>query len=146
MGQGIDSALNKQGAQQTRQLAQYLQTEKISYIYSSDLGRAIYTAREISSFHPKTPLILSPHLRERNLGIYEGQPNNEWRKATEQSSLPFHIFKPPQGESYAELQQRISPFFDTLIIKHKNDTVLLVSHTGALTMLLLKILDRPISK
>lgn len=146
MGQGIDGSLNEEGIEQARKLAQRLKEENIDVAYVSDLKRAVHTAREILGFHPSAKMILTQELRERNLGIYEGGPNIAWKAAMEQSPLPFHVFQPSGGESYAELQDRVGTFFDSLFEKHQNDTILLVSHTGALTMLLLKILNKPITR
>jgi len=64
----------------------------------------------------------------------------------QQSPMPFHEFQPTNGESYSDLQGRVGKFFDMLLSKHKDDSILLVSHTGSLTMLLLKILNKPITR
>lgn len=146
MGQGIDGSLNEEGMAQARKLARRLKEEKIDVVYVSDLTRAVNTAREVLSFHPSAKMITTPLLRERNLGIYEGGPNVRWKEAMRQSPLPFHVFQPPGGESYAELHNRVGTFFDSLFENHRNDTLLLVSHTGALTMLLLKLMDKPITR
>ena len=91
-------------------------------------------------------MILAPQLRERNLGIYEGGPNAVWKAIMRQSPVPFHLFQPPGGESYSELQERVGVFFYSLLKKHRNDTLLFVSHTGVLTMLLLRIFNKYITK
>jgi alpha-ribazole phosphatase len=146
MGQGLDGSLNSQGIEQAKKLAERLKEESIQFAYVSNLTRAVRTAEEVLKFHPTVQVILSPELRERNLGIHEGRPNNEWKEVMQQSSLPFHIYQPQEGESYSELQKRVGTFFYTLLEKHIDDTVLLLSHTGALTMLLLKLFDKPITK
>ena len=146
MGQGIDGSLNKEGMAQARKLARRLKEENIDVAYVSDLTRAVHTAQEILNFHPSAKMITTSLLRERNLGIYEGGPNTRWKEAMRQSPLPFHVFQPPGGESYAELYNRVGAFFDSIFRKHSNNTLLLVSHTGTLTMLLLKLLDKPITR
>lgn len=146
MGQGIHGSLNHEGIEQARRLAYRLKDEKIHFAYVSDLQRAVHTAKEVLKFHPSAQMILAPQLRERNLGIYEGRPNTEWKEAMQKSPLPFHAFQPAGGESYAQMQKRIGTFFNTVLEKHEHDAVLLVSHTGALAMLLLKILNQPITR
>src|ERR1051325_8568524 len=89
MGQGIDGVLNEEGVQQARKLADRLKEEKIDFAYTSDLKRAISTTEEILKYHPHTKMICVSELRERNLGIYEGKPNFEWKEAMQKSFLPF---------------------------------------------------------
>lgn len=146
MGQGVDGSLNDEGMEQAFKLARRLKDENIDIAYVSDLKRAVHTAQEILGFHPSAKMILTPELRERNLGIYEGGSNTVWKEAMRQSSLPFHVFQPSGGESYSELHDRVGIFFDSLFERHQDDTILLVSHTGTLTMLLLKILNKPITR
>lgn len=143
MGQGMGGDLNEAGLIQAEKLALRLKDETIHYAYISDLKRTVDTASEVLKYHPEAEVVYAPELRERNLGIYGGGPRAHWKKAMEESPLPFHIFKPEGGESYGELQERVGNFYFQLIKKHANDTVLLLSHTGALTMLFLKIFNRP---
>ncbi len=146
MGQGVDGILNEQGIEQAKKLANRLKDERIDFAYISDLKRAIDTAEEILKFHSRVEAIHTPYLRERNLGVYEGGPNTVWKEVMQKSSLPFHSFQPQGGESYSQLQERVGKFFDELLSKHGSNSVLLVSHTGALTMLLLKILGKDITR
>lgn len=146
MGQGIDGDLNEQGIEQAKKLAARLKNEIIHHAYVSPLKRAVKTAGEILKFHPEANQIFSPEISERNLGVYEGRPNTEWKEIMRKSALSFNIFKPEGGESYQELYERVSNFFDNLTKQHPDETVLILSHTGALTMLLLKILNKPITR
>lgn len=144
MGQGLDGTLNKTGMLQAQRLAHRLKDEEFQYIYVSDLKRAVDTAKAIHQYHPHAELLLAPELRERNLGIYEGGPREQWKKVMKESPIPFHAFKPEKGESYQELQERVKQFFQQLLEKHPEDNVLLVGHTGVLTMLFLHIFNRPV--
>lgn len=144
MGQGVDGTLNEMGIFQAQRLAQRLKDEQFQYVYVSDLKRAIDTAKEIVKFHTQAELIPTPALRERNLGVYDGGPREQWKRAMKESPLPFHAFKPERGESYQELQERIRVFFEQLQQKHSHDRLLLVSHTGALTTLFLYLFQRPL--
>ena len=112
MGQGVDGLLNELGIEQAKKLALRLREEDMTAVYVSDLKRAVRTAEEVLYFHPRTKMILAPQLRERNLGIYEGGPNKVWKEVMEQSPIPFHLFQPEGGESYAELQERVGKFFE----------------------------------
>lgn len=146
MGQGIDGPLSDEGLVQAQLLAERLCKESISHVYTSDLQRAVHTAQVVAQLHPKAIMKSDPALRERNLGIYEGRPNTEWKAAMERSLLPFHSYKPENGESYTELHERVSKFFDRILKERTKDTILFVSHTGTLTMLLIHVLGLPITK
>ncbi len=145
-GQGINSLLNEEGIKQAQALADFLKHEKITVAYASPLDRAVHTAQEVLKHHPAVKITTSDHLKERNLGIYEGKGKGEWKKIKKNTKEPFHLFRPEKGESYAELQQRVKSFFDGLIDKHPNDTVFMVSHGGTLGMLYLYLLGKELNE
>ena len=145
-GQGIDSSLNEEGINQAKKLGQHLKRETITYAYVSPLERAVHTAREILAHHPSAQLIKAPHLKEQNLGIYEGKGKEDWKEVKKNSKEPFHLFKPEGGESYEDLQERVKIFFSGLVDMHENDTLLLVSHAGTLGMLYLHLFDKPLTE
>ncbi len=146
MGQGIDGVLNEEGMEQARCVAERLRGEHVTSIYTSNLRRATYTAKIIRQYHPRARMMSEPALRERRLGIYEGRPNTEWKVAMEASTLPFHLYQPQGGESYDEVYKRICILYERLLSEAPNETILLVSHTGTLTMLLLRVFGLSITR
>lgn len=148
LGQEIDAPLNQDGIEQARKLAERLKDEEIHIAYTSDMERAVQTAEEILRFHSPVKLATASALREWKAGVYSGQLMEEGNKEKdrERSGLPFDVFKPQNGESYVELQERLKPFLRMLLQKHKKDSVLIVSHAVTVTVLLLTILDLPITK
>lgn len=147
MGQSIGGTLNETGKRQAKQIAVRLARYAIKYIYSSDLKRSIDTAIEIGRLHPKAEIIPVNLLRERNLGVFEGLPNQEWRTAMENSTQRFSRYKPPLGESYEELSRRTNNFIQTLTVKHlPDDTIVIVSHAGTLAIIYMNLLNRLIKK
>ena len=60
-----DSDLNEMGYKQSMTLAWMLKKEKLDYIYTSDLKRAVQTTKEIAKHHPNTPIIMDKGLREQ---------------------------------------------------------------------------------
>lgn len=137
--------LNDTGKWQARQLALRLQDEFIDYVYCSDLKRAVDTAAEVIKFNPDVSVQYTSILRERSLGIYEGKPKGEWREAIRAITAPFHLFRPMGGESYEEVRHRIYEFYQMLLVRHPDDTVLLVTHGGILTMLYLTLFKKPLN-
>lgn len=145
-GQSVGGELTAIGVEQARQLARRLRHEKIDYVYCSDLKRAKDTAAVILRFHPNVPIRYEPAMRERSLGIYEGKPKTEWRKANKEKTDSFRLFKPLAGESHEEMRCRICTFFKTLAERHPNDCILLVGHGGPFTLLYLELHGHPITE
>ena len=78
--QGIaDIDLNHNGKRQVQELADSLKEEKINAIYSSDLKRALETARAIAAHH-KLKVNIEEDLREMNQGELEGLKFSEIRE------------------------------------------------------------------
>ncbi len=146
IGHDVDPLLTKEGIKQAEKLADFLKNEKIHFAYVSPQKRAVHTAKEVLKFHPSAKMEHIPHLKEQNLGIYESVPKHVWKEIKAKSTEPFHLFKPPKGESYVELQGRVKKFFDELFDKHQNDTVLIVSHGGTLGMLYLHLFGKEITE
>lgn len=147
MGHTIGGDLNDTGIIQARQLAQRLASEHISIIYTSDLQRAVDTTAMIAKFHPQTPILQEPLLRERNLGIYEGGPSEKWKEAMRNSSDPFQLFRPQGGESYADLHIRIEKFLQKIFRFgfSPTDSILIMSHTATVTIMLLRLFEKSIT-
>lgn len=146
MGQAIDSSLNTNGLNQAIKIADILKTKQINYLYSSDMKRCLETANQIIKYHPQLKIHSRPELKERNHGIQGGMLRKDREKLEEESGEPFELQHFTNGESYLDLQKRIYNFYISIIDKHKNDQILIVSHVGAIAMLILKILNLPITK
>ncbi|OGZ69884.1 MAG: hypothetical protein A3D44_03225 [Candidatus Staskawiczbacteria bacterium RIFCSPHIGHO2_02_FULL_42_22] len=146
IGQESEVLLNEEGVLQANKLADFLRKETIRVAYVSPQKRAVHTGREVLANHPKVKLIHAPHLKEQNLGIYEALGKAEWKEIKKQAKDPFHLFKPPQGESYLELQKRARVFFDYLMEFHEHDTVFMVSHGGTLGVLYLDLFGKELTE
>lgn len=121
--------LTDKGKEQAKETALALKDKKFDHIYSSDLNRCVDTAEFIKEFHPDTPLTFTKELRERNLGVLQGQKAKEvdWIKMTGDAQGQG---KPEEGESIPELKVRALEFVGKLYDQHPDDSILLVSHNG----------------
>src|SRR5262245_50858139 len=72
----LDSRLTARGIAQAKALAARLGRERFAALYSSDLGRAVQTAREISIVTGHE-VVTDARLRERHLGIFQGLSGDE---------------------------------------------------------------------
>jgi broad specificity phosphatase PhoE len=122
----LDGGLSELGKEQAKKVAKRLKSEKIGFIYSSDLERAAETAKEIARFHKNAPFKFVKELRERNLGELQGKPRKERR--TEEEHRIFE--NPKNGENMDQFFGRVKRFLHKTLEKHSSDAVLLVTHNG----------------
>ena len=76
----LDSALSPEGLRQADLLAARLSSVSFHALYSSDLGRALETARRIAT-RTGHSILQDWRLRERGLGVFEGLTRDEARVA-----------------------------------------------------------------
>jgi broad specificity phosphatase PhoE len=140
----LDSPLSPRGELQALAIAERLRSETFSHIYSSDLGRALQTAEAISSTCNKE-IIKEPELRERNMGVWQGCTHKEiGEKYPEQLSRyndnrwEYII---PEGESQKQRFNRTVVIMNTLAGRHKEEAVVVVSHSGVLRGFFEYVLD-----
>jgi broad specificity phosphatase PhoE len=143
----IDVPLNEKGHLQARLLAQRLATWPIKAIYTSDLERAVQTAAPLGAKLELVP-VEEPALRERNGGNFQGLTGEElqarfgeeWRRVRQDG------FAPPNGESNLTLALRINAAFQQIVSRHEGDMIALVSHGGAMRVLISHILGLPLGQ
>ena len=133
-----DIPLNIKGMEQAEKVAIRLKSEPIDAIYSSDLRRARQTAEAIAKFH-SIPIRYDRLLRERGFGKMEGMPAEDFRKARECSGLPRHLYRPPGGENYSDLQKRVRRFLSEIKPRHPKENVLVVAHGGIIRTFIVTI-------
>jgi len=128
-----DAPLNDLGRQQARELAEALADEPISAIYSSDLRRAYETARIVGD-RLGCDVTAIRDLREVDVGEWSGLSVGE---VHERFPLGVERWRAggkgwEAGESYAELGARVVAALERIADSHPDDTVLVVSHGGAI--------------
>lgn len=104
-----DVELSDRGRQMASALRPILLEQTFHQVYSSDLRRAIDTAR-LAGFEP-TPKF---ELRELDFGAIEGQIWHEIAKEEQDSILRFDEHCAPGGEPISVLNQRVFGFVDEL--------------------------------
>ncbi len=134
-----NSVLTLKGVKQAELIAERLKSESFDILYSSDLERVVMTVNEIVKHHPDLRWIRTEQMREQAKGIYENQPYGVDCEELKRQNVPWWRFKPPGGESLAEVWDKIVKFYGELKLKHENDSVLLVSHGGPLLCLIMHL-------
>ena len=142
-----DIPLNEAGIVQSRLLAERLSSWPISAIYSSDLQRAAQTAEIIASRLELVPVLASA-LRERHGGVFQGLTAAEMhnRFPEDLRSIQEDGGAPPGGESNLEVAQRIWETFDSIIENHRGEMAAVVSHGGALAIIVAYALGFPLGQ
>jgi broad specificity phosphatase PhoE len=134
--------LTKKGKQEIKEVAKKIKNKKIDLIFSSDLLRTKQTAEIIGKelgIKPKT----DKRLREDNVGIFNGKLIDEigrfWDKERKLSPLEYYKKRfqiaPPQGETYTDVEERLSNFIKETEKKYKGKNILIVGHRRPLTLL-----------
>ena len=138
-----DIELSTDGVWQVEKLRDRLAKEKIDAIYCSDLKRAITTAEVISSRH-EVEIVRCSELREMNYGDAEGLTFEEiGRRYPElaESITNFSLeLSFPGGESFKGFIARTIKFLNRLNKHAAEQTILIVSHGGALKVLVYDLL------
>ena len=112
-------------------LAEELNGKKVK-LYSSDLRRALQTARAVSA-ELDTEVSIREELRERNLGKCCGR-SVQWLRENlecEEKTIDDRLFS--DAESRRDVWNRLEPFFDE-IMNGDSEYVVIVSHGDLLSV------------
>jgi broad specificity phosphatase PhoE len=129
--------LTDKGIKENAQLAELLKDHELHYIYSSDLGRALKTAKQIQAHHPYLEIILEPLLRERYYADAQGKTYKECGF----DGVPEMTWVPEGGESLESMLQRAEQFIENVKRDHPDENVMVVTHGLLIMALLSKLLD-----
>jgi broad specificity phosphatase PhoE len=141
-----ETQLTVLGEQQAQALGRRLATEKLDACYTSDFSRAVQTAALIAGERPLSARV-DPDLRELHYGEWELERESEIRRRyPEQHKLMRDedpAWRPPGGETVAEVRERTRAAFDRIVTAHGGQRVLVVSHGTAINCLLSSLLGMP---
>lgn len=146
-----DSPLSPAGMDQATKVGEFLRKRAIDAVYSSDLKRALFTAERIGELHNLAPTV-DPRLREMSFGVWEGKTRSEVAKeypelweARLQNVLTTRI---PEGELPAEVVERFLSFLheQTQTGQPKDRAIVVVSHGGALRLVIASLIHIPLEK
>ena len=143
-----DLPMSAEGEAQIRRLAPRLGERMTPDVfYCSDLVRSRRTA-ELLLGGRAIPLRIQPELREINLGAWEGRSRCDVAEQQpaeyEQRGCDIENFRPPGGESFADLAIRILDFWQSLIAEHTEGTIGIAAHAGVNRVILCHVLGMPL--
>ncbi|HAG52514.1 MAG TPA: hypothetical protein DCL21_01885, partial [Alphaproteobacteria bacterium] len=134
--------LNLTGLAQAFELSQKIESEKIDLMVSSDLSRALQTARVVMKKRPdEIPMVLSKKLRESNFGVIEGSKFSDsqakydnifkiWDDPSHEKTFDVSI---PDGETPRQVINRFLECLDESINSYPNvKTIAISTHGGVM--------------
>jgi broad specificity phosphatase PhoE len=135
--------LSDEGRRQVKLLAERLRDDDIKALYCSPYGRTVETARILAR-----PLGIEPvtrdGLREISHGRWEGLGRREVEERFPEEYAaweedPF-TFAPKDGESGLAVLARALPVVREIVVTHRDQCVLVVSHKATLRLILSSLL------
>lgn len=139
-----DSELTEEGQRQAERVARRVATEHpdISAIYASPLRRTMKTAEQIARIL-NIDIIEEPDIREYGIGVLEGVSFGDLHKKHDFFNLlkADPHYAPEQGESIAQVSDRVATALQGILQRHPGEKVVAVSHGAALALALAGLLD-----
>ncbi len=142
---GGNPGLTEKGFEHAEKVGKFLKDAELDVIYCSTLIRSMQTAEKVHKYHPDIPLIKKEKLREIRNGKmdgltyaeFEGQYPEEFK---ERYKDKFN-WKFLEGESYADVTERVKPLLDDLVLEGNNSAI--VGHQSLNRTILGYLLDIP---
>ena len=130
-----DPPLNDDGQAQAAELAEQLVGDGIAAIYSSDLRRASETADVIGA-RLGLEVVLDRGLREIDVGSWSGLTRAEVEERFPEGFARWQGGEiGHDGETSEELTERVVATVERIAAAHEGETVLVVTHGGAIRAL-----------
>lgn len=139
----LDSPLTEEGKMAALNLQRELKEVEFDYVFASDLGRAIKTAKLIA---PNKLIQPDTRLREIFLGEWQGQQVDTLLQTMSYQTYIHapHHFKPTNQESFASVTNRMMDCLED--ISSGGGIILVVSHGVAIMCLLAHIKGFPLAQ
>jgi probable phosphoglycerate mutase len=144
-----DLPMSVAGEAQIRDLAARLVARApFDAVYCSDLARS-RRAAELLAAGRAIPIHVRPVLREIDMGAWEGltrseiaesQPDEYARRGADIAN-----FRPPGGESFADLAARVTPWWRSLFAEGEAGVVAVAGHAGVNRVILCDALGMPLA-
>jgi broad specificity phosphatase PhoE len=118
----LPGELSELGVKQSEELSNRILKKRFDVVFCSDLKRAVDSARII--FGSRYKIIRDKRLRECDYGNLTGKPASEVKKRMKE-----HIEKKfLGGESYKDVERRVSSFLESLKQNYNGKKIAVVAH------------------
>lgn len=134
----LDVPLNATGLEQARRVAERLAAQPLDALVSSDLQRALQTARALAQRAGHAEPLLEAGLREQHFGMVEGLRVPEIQQQHPEAWAQWVRFDEHYafdgGECIRDFHARVLAAVQGLAQRHAGQTVAVVTHGGVLDM------------
>jgi broad specificity phosphatase PhoE len=148
-GHGIDTSLSDTGRRQAEAVAGFLANRPLDVVLSSPMQRARETAQAIAAPHGISAGVLES-ISECDVGRWEGL---DWGSIMEDDAEAYHRFMDdpaangyPEGESYANVLDRVGGPLDEVLAAHRGQTVAVVAHNIVNRVYVARLMGWPLSR
>jgi broad specificity phosphatase PhoE len=138
--------LTERGIRQGELLGKALAREPFEIVYTSTLERAVLTMSLIlisRNGDRSLPIVFADELREVNQGILHGQTHAVWKSSITGDPMAW---RPRGGESWLDVQARVTRYLRDVILPAGHENVLIVAHGGVNRGLIASLLEIPIAQ
>ncbi|MBQ2940620.1 MAG: histidine phosphatase family protein [Clostridia bacterium] len=144
----LDVPLAEEGVIQAKETGRYIKENfKIDSVYSSDLCRAVETARPAAEAFGLS-IKKRADLRELNVGLWQGRTLSDIEKEEPEAYgrwiRDISSFGFPGGESHKDMAIRAKKAFDEMAGENEGKTVLVATHGGLIRNILCTFTDKGI--
>lgn len=144
-GQMNEVPLSETGRRQAIEIAETLASTHASAIISSDLLRAMDTARSIAA-RLDLPVTPEPALRERHFGVAQDRLYADFDEDTRARWWSNMHDRFDGGESWADVYDRVAAFLDGLRAHAPARELILVAHGGSVNVALTYLAGKPVDE
>ncbi|OGC06062.1 hypothetical protein A3H38_04250 [candidate division WOR-1 bacterium RIFCSPLOWO2_02_FULL_46_20] len=139
-----DVPLSRNGYLQAELIKRRLEKEPIRKIYTSDLSRAVETAKTINLPHG-VEIEIEPDLREINFGLWEGlafpEISTRYKEQFGMWMKEAIDFRFPEGGTLGEVRRRVIKVLTRIKMEQKGKDVAIVGHGGPIKIMLCEVLN-----
>jgi broad specificity phosphatase PhoE len=139
----INPELSEEGQFQAQRLSERLSDDDIAAVYCSPLVRTIQTATILAQPHHLTPIV-KDGLREIDHGHWEGMRRKDVEKEFPEEYAAWNedpfTFAPEGGEAGVNVIARSLPVVRSIVLAHRGENVLVISHKATLRLLISSLL------
>lgn len=139
-----DASLADEGREQAEALAEVLRGEKLDAVYSSPLERAVETAAPVAAAQGLA-IRLEPDLKEISMGVLEGRKRDESDpealRIWEEWQRNKFDYRGHGGETFRDLEARVSRCLRSIAARHRDQTVLIAGHRSTNRVILSALMN-----
>jgi 2,3-bisphosphoglycerate-dependent phosphoglycerate mutase len=133
-----DVPLSRRGIRDAKIVALRLRDKKFTLAFQSDQLRSSQTLKEVLKFHRHVKVITDNRIKERSYGNLQGKTHLEIVKKFGYKKYDVwhrsYDSKPPQGESFKDVDKRVSSFLKDLleIMRDEKVSVVISAHNNSM--------------